>query len=163
MLIKMAASAEVNTMKLTQENSEICATEKAEAIIKTAVSADKVDSETITVLEGMVEDYETWNSNFRNELLKRESLYAIKYQHDDTDKISVIANKNFAMFFCKKKVNLLQIIEGARAFETHKELVEMTPNKNAFIRGILAEAALVLRLIWKLAYYTIGEYSHVYT
>lgn len=48
--IKMAASNA--TMKATMENSEISATAKAKAIDKTAIWAERVNTETVVVLEG---------------------------------------------------------------------------------------------------------------
>lgn len=69
----------------------------------------------------------SWNSIFRNELVKRDCLDTINFSMDESDKTQVIANKNVAMFL-KKSVNthLLQMIESNNAYETYKELVHGT-------------------------------------
>lgn len=43
--------------------------------------------------------------------------------------------------FLKKgvNVNLLQMIKNPSAYETYKDLVDMTPHKSSIVRAILAE------------------------
>lgn len=69
-------------MKDVLENVEINATANAETKDKTAIWANKIDVDTATILDGMMENFESWNSNFRTELVKRDCLDVIKYQHD---------------------------------------------------------------------------------
>lgn len=88
----------------------------------------------------MMGNFETWNSNFRNELVKRDCLDVIKNQHDQKDKVSAVAKKNVAMFLNKSvKDNLLQTIEGVTAYDTYKELVDIAPDKSCIVRTFLAE------------------------
>ena len=91
-----------------------------------------------------MENCEIWNSNFRNELLKRDSMDSIKYHHNAGEKISVLANKNVSLFL-KKSVdpNLLQMVEDKSAYITYKALSDMAPDKSFIMRTILSEASEV--------------------
>lgn len=94
----------------------------------------------LVILEGIMGNFKSWNSNFRNELVKSDCLDVIKYQFDQKDKVAVIANKNLTMVLKKiVKDNILQMIEGSSAFETYKDLVYMAPDKSSIMRKILAE------------------------
>lgn len=86
-------------------------------------------------------NYESWDSNFRNELIKRDCLDAIEFHHNPNEKLSFVVNMNVALFM-KKSVNsiLLQMIEDKSAYITFKELVYMAPEKSFIMRAILAEA-----------------------
>lgn len=97
------------------------------------------------VLDGVKGNYEAWNSNLRNELLKRDCLHAIKYPHDYNDKSMVIENKNVVILLNKSvESNLLHMVEGKVAYETYEELVDMAPNKSSIVWAILAEAPAVI-------------------
>ena len=56
------------------ESAEISAAANADAKSKTVTWADKIDTENLVILDSMMDNYETWTSNFRNELLKRDKL-----------------------------------------------------------------------------------------
>lgn len=140
-------------------NAEINATANTKAKNKTAIWTDKIEVDTvycidvdlvstIIIHEGMMGNFESWNSNFRNELVKRDCLdvidYLIKYQLYQEDKFAVIANKNVTMFFKQSvKDNLWQLIEETTAFETYKDLVDMASDKISMMRAILAEVPYV--------------------
>lgn len=85
-----------NTRNMVTENADISTTANAEAKNKTGIWADSINTDTLIALEGMMGNFKTWNSNFRNELLKKDCLDVIKYQIDEDDKMSVIADKNVA-------------------------------------------------------------------
>ena len=85
-------------------SAEISAAANAEAKNKTAIWADKLDTDSLVVLDSLMKNFETWNSNFRNELMKRDSMDAIKFHHNVNDKLAVVANKNVSLFL-KKSVN----------------------------------------------------------
>lgn len=109
-------------MTAVMENAEIITTANAEAKNKTAIRADKldqVDVYTVIVLEGMTGNFKLRNFNLCNKLVNRDCLDIIKYQLDENDKISVIANKNVAMFMRKSvEKHILQMIEGSTAYDT---------------------------------------------
>lgn len=89
----------------------------------------------------MTGNCESWNSNFRNELMKRDCLDTIKFHHNPNEKLSVVSNKNVSLFL-KKSVNrsLFQMIEDKIAYTTYNELVDMAPYQSSIMRAILAEA-----------------------
>ena len=70
--------------------TEISAAANAEAKNKTAIWADKIETENLIILESLMENYETWNLNFRNELMKRDCLDSIKFHHNVDEKLSVV-------------------------------------------------------------------------
>lgn len=111
---------------------------------KNIVWADKVHIGTIIILESTMTNYEFWNSNFRNELVKCDCLDVVKFAHNDSNKTSLIANKNVAMFL-KKSVdsNLQQMIEGKTAYETYRDLAIMDLDKSSIVRAILTEVPLL--------------------
>lgn len=87
-----------------------------------------------------MENYEVWNPNFINELIKRECQDTIKYTMDTEGKISTVANKNERLFLKRCiEPSLLQMVEGKSAYETYKELTGMAPDINAIQRAILEE------------------------
>lgn len=138
--IKMAEANKSNNLKDVLEVAEIKETANVESYKKTAIWADKLEIGSSNSLDGMMANFKLWNSSFRNKLIKRYCLYFIKNQRDLEDKISVVANKNVAMFLKKiVKENLLQMIEGATAFDSSKELVDITPDTSKIIRSILSE------------------------
>ena len=94
------------------ESAEISAAANAEAKNKTSIWADKLEIESLIVLNSLMKNFATWNPNFRNELMKRDSMDAIKFHHNASDKLAVVENKNVSIFL-KKSVNarLLQMIE----------------------------------------------------
>ena len=71
----------------------------------------------------------------------RDCLGTVKFHRNTNEKLSVVANKNVTLFL-KKSVtsSLLQMVEDKSAYITHKELVDMAPNKSSIMRAILAEA-----------------------
>ena len=85
------------------ESGEISAAANAEAQNKTAIWADKLETESLA-LDSLMKNFETWNSNFRNELMKRDFMDVIKFHHNANDKLAVVANKNVSLFL-KKSVN----------------------------------------------------------
>lgn len=79
-------------------NAEIRATANAEAKNKASIWADKIETESLVILESRMGNYESWNSNLRSELIKRDCMDSIKYYNNPNAKTSVIANKNVALF-----------------------------------------------------------------
>lgn len=74
-------------MKTVLENAKISTTASAEAKTKPAIWADKIELELTMFLELMMGNFETWNSNFRNEMVKRYFIDVITYQQDYSDKL----------------------------------------------------------------------------
>lgn len=64
-----------------------------------------INANTVRILDGMMGNFESWNSKFKKELAKRNCIDVNKYQYEEEGKVAVIANKNVAMFLKKSVKN----------------------------------------------------------